>query len=257
MANDIEAETAGIIGDGIAAALRARRERLGWSRETLAHHSGVSWSAIAQIESGRRKDIRLSSLSALASALGVTIEQLVRGRAAGTPAMLDHRVLLYGSEDEYVAGAGQFLVEGIRRCDCLLAVTTAAHARLLRDALGTDSGHVQFADTSDWYRTPQTAVAGYRRFLDDHCDESWLRILGEPAWIGRSPDEVKVWTRYESLINLAFAAAPATIVCAYDTNSPADALTDARHTHPMLHSDGAAVASSSFRHPEDLLLEID
>jgi hypothetical protein len=84
-----------------------------------------------------------------------------------------------------------------------------------------------------------------------------LRIIGEPAWLGRSPAEVKVWTRYESLINLTFAAAPATIVCAYDTRLPVDALTDARHTHPMLHADGAAVVSPSFRHPEDLLLEID
>ena len=54
----------------IGESLKAARERLGWSREALAYHSGVSWSAIAQIESGRRKDVRLSSLSALAEALG-------------------------------------------------------------------------------------------------------------------------------------------------------------------------------------------
>ncbi|MEA2842505.1 MAG: hypothetical protein QOJ69_176 [Actinomycetota bacterium] len=243
--------------DGVAATLRARRERLGWSRETLAHHSGVSWSAIAQIESGRRKDIRLSSLSALATALGVTVDRLVSGRSAVLAPMLDHRVLMYGSDDEFVAGASQFFVEGIRRSEPMLAVTTAAHAQILRDALGSESRHIEFADTSEWYRTPATAVAGYRRFLEEHCDESWLRIIGEPAWLGRSPAEVKVWTRYESLINLSFAAAPATIVCAYDTRLPADSLTEARHTHPMLHTDGAAVFSPSFRHPEDLLLEID
>ena len=54
----------------IAATLKTARDRLGWSREALAYHSGVSWSAISQIESGRRKDVRLTSLSALADALG-------------------------------------------------------------------------------------------------------------------------------------------------------------------------------------------
>ena len=51
--------------------------------------------------------------------------------------------------------------------------------------------------------------------------------------------------------------APATIVCAYDTRSAADALTDAQHTHPVLHVAGNAVANTSYRHPEDLLLEIE
>ena len=66
------------IDPGQTQALRAARARAGWSRETLAHHSGVSWSAIAQIESGRRRDVRLSSLSALADALGVSVDELFR-----------------------------------------------------------------------------------------------------------------------------------------------------------------------------------
>ena len=58
------------IGDS----LKAARTRLGWTRETLAHHSGISWSAISQIESGRRRDVRLGTLSALAEALGVSVD---------------------------------------------------------------------------------------------------------------------------------------------------------------------------------------
>jgi transcriptional regulator with XRE-family HTH domain len=67
--------------DDIGPSLRSARERRGWSRETLAHVSGVSVAAIAQIESGRRKDIRLSSLSALATALEMTLDQLATGAA--------------------------------------------------------------------------------------------------------------------------------------------------------------------------------
>ena len=61
----------------IAAALRRAREDRGWSREDLAHHSGVSYGAIAQIETGRRTDVRLRSLVALADALGVSVDALL------------------------------------------------------------------------------------------------------------------------------------------------------------------------------------
>ncbi|MCU1676331.1 MAG: sensor protein [Frankiales bacterium] len=66
-------------GDGpsIAEALRQARMRRGWTREDLAHHSGVSYGAIAQIEAGRRTDVRLRSLVALADALDVSVDALL------------------------------------------------------------------------------------------------------------------------------------------------------------------------------------
>ena len=66
----------------MASSLMAARTRLGRSREALAYHSGVSASAIVHRASGRRKDVRLSSLSLLADA---TID-LARGAAAASPA---------------------------------------------------------------------------------------------------------------------------------------------------------------------------
>src|ERR1700761_4783343 len=69
---------------GIGSRLRAARERLGLSREALAFHAGISWSAIAQVESGRRSQLRPSTLLALATALGLTIDYLVSGRYAST-----------------------------------------------------------------------------------------------------------------------------------------------------------------------------
>ncbi len=113
------------IGDS----LRAARMRLGWSRETLAHHSGVSWSAIAQIESGRRKDVRLSSLSALADALGVSVDHLIGTAAATAPQPFDHRLLTYGSDEDFLAAAIPFLAEGMERSESLLAVTTECEER--------------------------------------------------------------------------------------------------------------------------------
>jgi transcriptional regulator with XRE-family HTH domain len=72
--------------------LRAARERRGWSREVLAVQSGVSWSAIAQMESGRRKDVRLSTLTALSDALGVTVDYLAGRGGKPRHALFDHRL---------------------------------------------------------------------------------------------------------------------------------------------------------------------
>src|SRR6202051_922111 len=122
----------GAVTSRIGESLKATRARLGWSREALAYHSGVSWSAIAQIESGRRKDIRLSSLSALADALAVSVDYLIGTTATVKSQMLEHRVLLYGSDEEFLAAAVPFVAEGVERSDCLLVVATGARRGLLR-----------------------------------------------------------------------------------------------------------------------------
>ena len=148
---------------GIGGSLRAARTRLGWSREALAYHSGVSWSAIAQIESGRRKDVRLSSLSALAAALGVSVDYLIgTAAAATTPQLFEHRALAYGSDEELIAAAIPFLDEGIEQSHCLLAVATEAKIGLLRDTLGDRSELVEFADWEDWYLAHRSAEAVWR-----------------------------------------------------------------------------------------------
>jgi transcriptional regulator with XRE-family HTH domain len=67
----------------IGTALRAARAQRGWTRDQLADRAGVSVAAIAQIESGRRRDVRLSTLTALATALDVSLDELVTGRTAG------------------------------------------------------------------------------------------------------------------------------------------------------------------------------
>jgi transcriptional regulator with XRE-family HTH domain len=87
---------------GIGSRLRAARERLAWSREALAFHSGMSWSAIAQMESGRRKNARPDTLSELSRALGVSIDYLIHG-GSHPPTMLGHQVVVYATNEQFVA----------------------------------------------------------------------------------------------------------------------------------------------------------
>jgi transcriptional regulator with XRE-family HTH domain len=242
----------------IGSALKAARARLGWSRETLAHHSGVSWSAIAQIESGRRKDVRLSSLSALAKALGVSVDYLIGSATATAPRLLEHRLLTYGSDEEYLAGAIPFFDEGMERSDCLLAVTTKDQTELLRDSLADRADNVEFADSTEWYRSAGTAMDGYRTFVNEKLEAgvAWIRIVAEIAPESRSDAEIPAWTRYESFVNLAFASSPTSFICTYDDRSwPTDVIADARRTHPEVADGTSSTVNREYRGPEDLLID--
>jgi transcriptional regulator with XRE-family HTH domain len=242
----------------IGTSLKAARERLGWSREALAYHSGISWSAIAQIESGRRANVRLSSLSALAGALGVTIDYLTGAATAGPRQMLEHRVLVSRSSDEFLATVVPFLREGIERSDALLVVSTPQCVKSTRMSLDGGAEHVQFEDAAMWYSSPRETLRRYREFIDGRVEAGakWVRIVGEPVWEDRPKAEVREWTRYESIINLALASAPATIMCPYNaTTVPASILRDAACTHPEHAQVDGTTPSESYREPEDYLLQ--
>jgi len=58
--------------------VRRLREQRGWSQEGFAHEGGLGRSFAGAIERGE-KDVRLSTLTKLARALGVTVSQLLKG----------------------------------------------------------------------------------------------------------------------------------------------------------------------------------
>ena len=250
-------QQSGGVGSRIGASLRSARLRAGWSREALAHHSGLTWSAIAQIESGRRRDVHLSTLSALADALGVSVDYLVGGRATVGANLLEHRALIYSSDEEFLASAAPFVAEGVMRGEAVLAVTASRRSQLLRKALGGDASHVEFADSARWYRSPWEALDRYRTFVTERFERGapWVRVVGEPRWEGRSDDEVRQWTCYESIFNLSLASSPATVVCPYDAGSlPDGVIADARHTHPTLAVREENSANPEYQEPGDFLL---
>jgi transcriptional regulator with XRE-family HTH domain len=236
--------------------VRAARDHLGWSREALAFHSGLSWSAIAQIEAGRRTNVRPATLSALCDALGVTVDYLL-GREGGARPMLEHHALLHASDDEFVQRAGPFLAEGVERSEATLAVTTPARIELLRDRLGAGASEVAFSEARSWYTTPTAALAAYREFIDEKLGSGagWVRILGEPVWSGRSDAEVALWARYESLLNLEFAALPVTVACPYDTAAlPPGIVRQAHATHRHTCADGDIAPSPDYVEPSAFAL---
>jgi transcriptional regulator with XRE-family HTH domain len=235
--------------------VRAARERLGWSREALAYRAGLSWSAIEQIESGRRRNARPDTLEALSRALSVTIDYLVHG--GSPPMMLNHQVLVYRDDDSFLAATGPFLAEGVARSEALLAVTTARNIEALGKWLGKGARQVAFVEANTWYSAPVAAMKAFRAFLDDERAQSsrWARIVGEPVWAGRSHEEIRVWNQYESLVNLAFGPMPVTVLCPYDERSvDPEIVATARLTHPRILDGRASEDNPSYQDPGEFVL---
>jgi transcriptional regulator with XRE-family HTH domain len=242
---------------GIGARVRTARERLGLTREALAFHAGLSWSAIAQVESGRRTNVRPSTLAALARALGVSIDYLVDG-SRPPPPMLDHSMFLYRTDDQFRTTMGSFLADGVERSEATLAVTTLPKIEQLREHLGQDARSVEFVDSNAFLSTPIAALEAFRAFSEASLERgaTWVRILGEPRWGERSDVEVRLWTRFESLFNLVFAASPMTVACPYDERSvDPEILRQAHFTHPRTVDDRGVSPTSDYTDPGRFALE--
>ena len=241
---------------GIGPRVRAARERLGWNREALAFHAGISWSAISQVESGRRTNLRPSTLAALASSLGLSIDYLVDG-GRPRPAMLEHSVFPYHADDQFQATIGAFLAEGVERSEAILAVTSAGNIELLREQLGKDARSVEFIDSSGFLLTPPDTLEAFVAFGEASRARgaTWIRIVGEPLW-ERSEVEVGLWTRFESLFNLVFAASPMTVSCPYDERRVAPEIVRQAHfTHPHARGHRGITQNPEYADPRRFALE--
>jgi hypothetical protein len=142
----------------------------------------------------------------------------------------------------------------------LLAVTTETRTRLLRDALGARAEQVEFADWASWYRSPTVALSLYGDYLKRQLNANamWIRVVAEAAWTSGSSAELAAWNRYESLVNLMFASAPASIMCTYDERAfSRDLIAEAHITHPAVVHGTSSAASVAYRGPEDLLVATD
>ncbi len=168
---------------------------------------------------------------------------------------MEHDAFLYKSDDEFAAGMGPFALDGLAAGEAVVAVTGSANAGILRDLLGDDAHRVRFIDADQWYRRPARTVAAYHRLVGDCVDAgaSRVRVIGEVVF-GSEAREHAEWTRYESVLNRAFAGAAAWIVCPYDERRlPARVVEDARRTHPWVIHGGRRSPSPEFVSPEELV----
>jgi hypothetical protein len=187
----------------------------------------------------------------------VTIDYLVDG-GQSPQTMLNHSAFPYREEDQFMTTMGSFLADGVERSEAMLAVTSGPNIELLREHLGGDARNVEFIDSSSFYTTPIAALQAYRAFTEGNLGRGapWVRIVGEPIWAQRSDAEVRLWTRYESLFNLVFAASAVTVACPYDERSVArEIVMQARLTHPHTIGSAGTRQNPDYADPGALALE--
>lgn len=161
-----------------------------------------------------------------------------------------HHALLHRSDHEFTSEVAGYLREGVVEGDHVLAVTSNAHGALLRQALGPVAAHVQFRDGTAWYTNPVRALHSYDRYVRDNGNGHRIRVVGEADWFGRSAAADREWTRYESLLNVAFADRPVSILCTYDAvNLSESVVKHAVCTHPDVITDAVWSASEAFEDP--------
>ncbi|MGS2645513.1 anti-sigma factor RsbA family regulatory protein [Streptosporangium sp. LJ11] len=164
---------------------------------------------------------------------------------------LIHQALIYDTDQAFLSATTAFCLDGLARDDRVLAVTTEANIELLRSGLGDAAGQVEFVAARKWYDAPGRTLAAYNSYVNTHSPaHRRIRIIGEPVWHGRGERQEAEWTRYEAMLNVAFAGSPAWIVCPYDTRTlPGRIVADARRTHPDLLVDSSSRASRDYDDP--------
>jgi len=231
--------------DGLGDRVRHARVRSGWTREQIAARAGMSWSGIAQIESGRRRNVRPDTLAALARTLGVTTDYLVHGGTERTQTF-SHRAVLYADDEEFVTAIGRLVAESVELACPTRVITTQARAELLRAFLGKTAKRADFRDADELSGAPDAALATLREFAERATRRGapWTHVVGDLSAASGFRANSGRWARFESIANLAFASLPLTMTCAYGRDAPPSILRIMRETHPEAGPAGGPVAAN-------------
>jgi len=145
---------------------------------------------------------------------------------------LSHLAYFYDDQRDYLSYLSAFALAGLRNAEPVLVAVPGRKAALLRERLGAGSQLLRYGAIAETGRNPARLIPELRAFIDEHRGRR-VRCVSEAIWPGRSPPELCEATRHEALMNLAFAASPATIVCPYDAGGLAPSVVGgAERTHP-------------------------
>jgi anti-sigma regulatory factor (Ser/Thr protein kinase) len=164
-----------------------------------------------------------------------------------------HTALFYRDDAEYLAGVVPFIMKGLAAEEPVSVAVPGDRLTLLRAELGAATDDMTLLDMTDVGRNPGRIIPVVLfAFADTHPDRH-VRVVGEPVWPDRRPDEEVACVRHEALVNRAFAGRDVTILCPYDTAKLLPGtISDARRTHPHVVEDAGCVPSLEYT-PDDAL----
>jgi anti-sigma regulatory factor (Ser/Thr protein kinase) len=151
----------------------------------------------------------------------------------------DHSALLYHSEREYVDSLMPFITEGLEQQQPVLVAVPGDRLDALLEVLGDAAADVTTADMTDFGRNPGRILAGQFSFVERHPDRR-VRIVAEPAYVGRTESEYLACMQHEALANIAFSGSDIIGLCPYDASCLDQSVLDhVRLTHPELWQGGS------------------
>ena len=159
-----------------------------------------------------------------------------------------HAAFLYRSDEEFVAGVGEFVLAGIDEGAAMLVAEPPARLALLRDAVGPAGDAVTWVDMTAVGRNPARIIPVWHEFVAAHRGRP-IRGVGEPAYVGRTAPELEECRLHEHLLNRAFdQGLPWQLLCPYDERGlPAEVVDGALRTHPAWATAGDDGASHDYR----------
>jgi len=161
-----------------------------------------------------------------------------------------HEALLYRDMGEYLGATLAFIDDGLRAGEPVLVAVPSAKLQRLTDELGAAAARVRLVDMTEEGRNPGRIIPWvHLAFADAHPDEA-LRIIGEPIWPGRTPDEYPGCVQHEALANVIFSGRRATALCPYDvSNLEPHVIADAATTHPVVSGRDGRHVSAHYADP--------
>ncbi|MEH0936976.1 anti-sigma factor RsbA family regulatory protein [Micromonospora psammae] len=169
------------------------------------------------------------------------------------PDGLRHDALFYDDDRGYLDAITGFVAQGRAAGEPVLVAVPADRLARVGPTLGAADG-VTLADMSALGRNPAAIIpAVLRDFVHRHSGRrSW--IVGESLWPGRPAATYRHCAEHEAMINLALGSYPLTVLCLFDRDRlPAEALADARRTHPVVRGGAGTGPSVDYQPPEQVL----
>jgi anti-sigma regulatory factor (Ser/Thr protein kinase) len=158
-----------------------------------------------------------------------------------------HQALFYRDWDQYLDGVLGFIEPALARDESVAIAVPEPRLSGLRAELGQRASRVEWIDMAELGRNPGRIIHAVLAMIERSGIRP-LRLVSEPIWSGRTPEEAREATRHEALINLAWPDADIRVLCPYDvTNLDDQVLGDAEHTHPGIARDGRLEASPAYR----------
>jgi anti-sigma regulatory factor (Ser/Thr protein kinase) len=166
--------------------------------------------------------------------------------AALAAPVFHHIGLLHDTPDGYAHGCNAFIQEGLNAGAPVLVAVPGHDTDVIRDMLGSDAEHVQFADMMIAGRNPARVIPWLLLDFADRNPGRRVWVVSQPVWPARSQLELTACARHDALLNTAFAGRDAAILCPYDTaRLPGHAIGAAHRTHPLL-ADGTNTWDSPY-----------